>query len=1062
MRWNRICWPKSGEFTFYFVEFRAELSTYIISSQSDAIELRQREDFEKLSGDLQYFISQYSAGYTEIADLVNTELASVNDHTTMESLRSEASVKKHVSAEVTTAEKAITAHVTSETNGIIERISRVAIESDTQASTKEQRDRLLQSLRYPAMNERKSDLADSHQDTFRWIFADDAHEGDDSSNSYGTSDTSIITTSDNSSIDDFPSYHQSNLEDVPWDSFSDWLRSDSKIYWISGKPGSGKSTLMKYLLENPRTKAGLEIWAANPVILSHFFWKPGSKIQNNIKGFLCSILHQCVSFSTLMLDSVLTTSQSLLLKQSVTDWSMRELKEVCMDVLRCYPSPLCIFVDGLDEVCDEYGPHSILNYVNDIQAIPNVKICVASRPEPLLHSTLSTHQHLRLQDLTENDMRAYSRAQIQPYVTTHRISREFGSFTVDTLIYKAEGVFLWLHLAARSLIRGIENGDTQEEIGRRLNDLPNELSMLYSDMWARMNGDNKFYRESAARYFNLLIASRTLREGEYPRPPSLFHVMAATEIQVQHTFVKERTVMDPESLERLCNKAQHAIQVRCAGLLEVAKFRPLSYYNRSPVFPLYKGLVWDSSYEKISPHGTMNVQFIHRTAYDFVTNTEDGHQIRSYDTSTLSTLYIKLIKSELAYSKIFQYINVRTILHYSSQAISRSPQAEIHKLLRIAWNWYDDRYYSFFSDPLKKNRPTFLASAATFPRLNDFIRSSIADSLNPDLLAADILRNADYCLCLRRIDEFPNFINLIKDLSCRNNSVHWKGPCYTTSRSEPFAFFTPLSCLIQTVYRNHENAILEYGNSLVRLLHTFIQAGPDLDERIPLLICLSRQGPRVTFVEDGDDFTGGFDLSEYRDNRGMLEYILLVSNAAVLTRALLEKYRKHCNRPELPMILESENLNDPNRHPAANIKLITFCADNHPDPDNVRRFQPTSEEATGPLLALLMQFLFGDTSQTLYRRMRKELTNIRHEICGRSPKYEEVYKTPRAMLVEDKCGYWFVDDDGNPIEKDIDSNDDPDHGSNGDGPYEDRFYDDSDEEEWSSDSVDPWKIEAWE
>lgn len=40
-------------------------------------------------------------------------------------------------------------------------------------------------------------------------------------------------------------------EDFPWHDLSAWLRSGSGIYWISGKAGSGKSTLMKHLyLEN--------------------------------------------------------------------------------------------------------------------------------------------------------------------------------------------------------------------------------------------------------------------------------------------------------------------------------------------------------------------------------------------------------------------------------------------------------------------------------------------------------------------------------------------------------------------------------------------------------------------------------------------------------------------------------------------------------------------------------------------------------------------------------------------------------------------------------------------
>ncbi|KAI1762410.1 hypothetical protein GGR53DRAFT_521656 [Hypoxylon sp. FL1150] len=990
-----------------------------ICTQSDAIEIRQREDFEKLSGDLQYFISQYSAGHTGIADLMSMELASANDHTTKESLRSEASIKSHVSSEVTSTERAIAARLTSEMNEITGKIAQVAIESDRRASAKEQHDRLLGSLRYPAMNRRKNDLNDSHQNTFQWIFADDARESDILLNSMSISDTSIsVSSSGDDYFKDYKSDYRSNIEDVSWDSFSDWLRSDSKIYWVSGKPGSGKSTLIKYILDNPLTKAGLEIWGTNPVILWHFFWKPGSKMENSLKGFLCSMLHQCLSYSTHVLNSVLATWEPLLLKQSVTDWSMRELRDVCMAVLKSYPSPICIFVDGLDEICNEDGPLPILKLVSDIQAISKVKICVASRPEPSFHSALSRHQHLRLQDLTENDMREYSKARIQPYVNSHKISREFDFFIVETLVYKAEGVFLWLHLATRSLISGVENGDLQDEIGQRLHDLPNELSTLYADI------------EGKDLYYVL--------------PPSLFHIVAAPEPQVQYALVDERATMDPEFLEKMCTKVQHAIHLRCAGLLEVSPCR--TYF---PEHWQKEVAVRDPHFQTVLPHGTVAVQFIHRTAYDFVTNTEDGHQIRSHDIATRGTLCIQLIKAELAYSKIFKDTRLNNALPWI-------PQAEIYKLIRIARDWYGNGYFfisNVSQNTAPKTRHPFLAAAILFPRLHDFVLSSISESPDPELLAADILRDIDYHECLKRTTYFSSIINVITDLLHRNDSLRLKGTCYTTIRSQPLPRFTPFGCLLQKVLEAPDSAFSKHEDYLVGLLYTFIRAGPDLNERIPLFIYLPRLGPpRLACIDQDEDSTKRFDLSEYRDNRGMLELVLIVSNAALLTKAILKKCHRIQNNlrhfPDPPAQARFDSLDDPNRCQPS-IRLVTFCADNHPDPDRVRRYQPTTEAgATEPLAALLMQFISGDLSTVLSRKIRRATTDIRRDICNGSTDYEEVYKTARTILAKEKCGYRFTDENGDPIEMESDSDDDDlDQRSDGDGPYDDRFYDDSDDDD---------------
>jgi ATPase subunit of ABC transporter with duplicated ATPase domains len=45
---------------------------------------------------------------------------------------------------------------------------------------------------------------------------------------------------------------ESHADDtISWPSLAHWLRQDDGVYWISGKAGSGKSTLMKYLYQDP-------------------------------------------------------------------------------------------------------------------------------------------------------------------------------------------------------------------------------------------------------------------------------------------------------------------------------------------------------------------------------------------------------------------------------------------------------------------------------------------------------------------------------------------------------------------------------------------------------------------------------------------------------------------------------------------------------------------------------------------------------------------------------------------------------------------------------------------
>jgi hypothetical protein len=87
------------------------------------------------------------------------------------------------------------------------------------------------------MNERRSTLKEPERGTYRWIFG-------------GTAAENV----DHTDADDLES-QQSRFDD-----FGDWLKSDSPTYWISGKPGSGKSTLVKYVASAPETRQSLRLW----------------------------------------------------------------------------------------------------------------------------------------------------------------------------------------------------------------------------------------------------------------------------------------------------------------------------------------------------------------------------------------------------------------------------------------------------------------------------------------------------------------------------------------------------------------------------------------------------------------------------------------------------------------------------------------------------------------------------------------------------------------------------------------------------------------------------------
>jgi hypothetical protein len=80
-------------------------------------------------------------------------------------------------------------------------------------------------------------------------------------------------------------------------SFTTWLSGGRGAFWITGRPGSGKSTLVKYLMNAPRTKQYLMRSRRNQDwrILSFFFdFRAGKGFTNNFEGLLRSLLLQIV------------------------------------------------------------------------------------------------------------------------------------------------------------------------------------------------------------------------------------------------------------------------------------------------------------------------------------------------------------------------------------------------------------------------------------------------------------------------------------------------------------------------------------------------------------------------------------------------------------------------------------------------------------------------------------------------------------------------------------------------------------------------------------------------
>jgi hypothetical protein len=549
-------------------------------------------------------------------------------------------VKKDLVNETKRAETAVKAHVSNE-------MRQLQIMETAQL----QKRRLFGCLKYPEMNQRFNDIKMADETTFNRIF-----QSYDAGTSY--------YQGPKQSISQFPDKTSSHINAI-WENFVTWLRSNDSLFWIQGKPGCGKSTLVKFLITHPKTKRILDEWSLDTVIVSHFLWKVGSRMQKNLKGLFCALLHQILTkiADISLIDFFPHAFPNIKEKEYSGDWSVEELEKLLFAILKHCRSPICIFIDGLDEISEEDGPYQVIRLVHGFKDIKLVKLCVACRHEWPFRKHFKDVATLRLHQLTAPDMLAFVHKELRPFLEEGSISMNFEKSLAERFIEKAEGVFLWLTLALKSVKSGLDKGDCEEELSSRLEQLPNELENLYADMWTRLNEDSPIYRHKAALYLRLAMDSQLGEDLQYT-----FCVMTAAEPAIQTALLDLEKAIDTEDLLRFCRKSRDEILTRCVGLLDFVQFTYV--YGRSPYTELTPLIgiskmnqlesILDGAPDEMEMFLSSRVQLTHRTAYEFLKNSEPGQRILGYDKSHASPpdLTLELMKSSLCQARVMSWTNV--------------------------------------------------------------------------------------------------------------------------------------------------------------------------------------------------------------------------------------------------------------------------------------------------------------------------------------------------------------------------------------------------------------------
>ncbi|KAJ2992613.1 hypothetical protein NUW58_g2103 [Xylaria curta] len=383
--------------------------------------------------------------------------------------------------------------------------------------------------------------------------------------------------------------------------FVQWLENGNSTYWIQGKAGAGKSTLMKYICDQPMTYEYLDRWADGQLLITakYFSWFAGTNLQKSQEGLLRTLLFNIVTKHPRLLgDLHLLENDDVKYALRKGHFDSRTLAWLILRLIEKTPTiKYCFFIDGLDEFSE---PHAdLIDIINSLATHNNVKLCLSSRPLNQFADAYGedTENQLKVESLTQKDIQSF----VADKLSAHRSFRMKGPKGLEYQklvmrpVERSSGVFLWVVLIVRSLLEGLTNGDSIEYLERRLAEFPNDLRDFLKFMLGSV--DQRYRKETAEAFRIALVYEDAI-------PLILFSALFTMNSDLDWPI---NLRCDPHTRDEILSiheEAHRQLDTRCKGLLEVIE-----------------------PSQDLESHTMVTVHWLHRCVRDFLKSSEEMKEI---------------------------------------------------------------------------------------------------------------------------------------------------------------------------------------------------------------------------------------------------------------------------------------------------------------------------------------------------------------------------------------------------------------------------------------------------
>ncbi|KAH8683581.1 hypothetical protein BGZ61DRAFT_550384 [Ilyonectria robusta] len=341
--------------------------------------------------------------------------------------------------------------------------------------------------------------------------------------------------------------------------YKDWLSlenaNEDRGLWINGKPGAGKSTLIKYAFANAKSDAD-----PDTTVTSFFFNARGVDLEKSTTGMYRSILFQLLKGRPEL--------QGLLMKQgswgkrSQSPWSLKELRELFETaVTNLGHHRLICFIDALDESEEDDVRKMISDFLHwgklaaDKDSI--FSVCFSSRHYPFADISFGLKLSLDDQQGHIKDIEKYVQSELDTGSgeNAEEIKRE--------ILRKAEGIFMWVVLVVKILNKEYRRGRIFA-VQKRLQELPSKLSDLFKGMMTR---DDEYMDDLLLCIQWLLFAKRPLTVQEF-----YFALAAGLAPAPENLGEWDRELISEDSMQRYVTSSSKGLALVTRSKPETVQF----------------------------------------------------------------------------------------------------------------------------------------------------------------------------------------------------------------------------------------------------------------------------------------------------------------------------------------------------------------------------------------------------------------------------------------------------------------------------------------------------------